>query len=335
MQKDLLESIMDKVTKTVTTSKRPGKTLSDVKIKDYQDVIPFGNYDLDTGILTVGGICKGRITEISGEEASAKSTLAYRAISSCQELPSNIKDEMGVAVFFDAEQAASDKAGVEWIKKHGVNIDRLIYHDDIIAEDILQKALEYCKMKVDLIVIDSVVAMTAREDSLEANAKKKMFKPSMATLARVMSSTLNQLNQAAREGNTAIIFINQLREKPGVMFGDPTTTPGGRALKYYASQRLKIAKKSIIMDGNTIEGILVHAFLKKSKVSPPLRKTGVHTVGFIPIYFDGRIVDDFDSILLSAIELDIIHKEKRTYTFKDLKVSGKPKLKEAILPYKE
>jgi recombination protein RecA len=120
------------------------------------------------------------------------------------------------------------------------------------------------------------------------------------------------------------------------MFGDPSTTPGGRALKFYSSVRLKIHKKATIKDDKNIEGILTHAFLQKSKVGPPLRKTGEHTIGYIPIYFDGRIVDDFDSIIASAIELGIIENPKGiTYTYKDIKIVGKKNVKDAMMSYKD
>lgn len=328
---DVLKGILESVGKA---TKRELNVLSDIVTIPKADVIPTGYFDIDTKLLEIGGILKGRITEVSGAESSGKSSLMYRTAARCQQMGGNLSPTQGFVAWIDCEQCLNDEIGKLWARRHGLDTDNLIYYNDIIAEDILYQIIELCKAKVDLVVVDSVAAMLARADSIAGATDKKDLASKLSMgyskLPGVLGNGLREINIACRVGNTAVVFINQIRDKIGVSFGDKTSTPGGRALKFFSSVRLRTDRAGEIKESNDRVGLYIKAYVQKSKISTPLRKSGVDTPGFIPFYFDGREVDEFDSILDTAIILELIDKVKNTYTFGDIKEPSKAKFITAV-----
>lgn len=229
----------------------PSKNI-DIKI----DSIPTGSTELDS-VLEIGGVPRGKIIEIYGNEGSGKTTLTLHIIAEAQ--------KMGlVAAFIDAEHSF-DKKYAEAI---GVNISRLLFNQPDSGEQALDIAIELIKTKkVGVIVIDSVAALTP-----EKELSGDMDKQQMGAQARMMGKALRKMTHIASKYNTTIIFINQVRDKIGVMFGDKTTTPGGKALKFFSALRIVVSRiKTITIKGKKREN-LVKAFIKKSKVSTPFRQ---------------------------------------------------------------
>jgi recombination protein RecA len=217
--------------------------------------IPSGTISLD---LALGGkgFPRGRIIEVFGPESSGKTTVALHAVASMQKLG-------GVAAFIDAEHAIDPS----WARKIGVNIDDLL----VSQPDCGEQALEICELlvrsnAVDLIVIDSVAALIPR-----AEIDGDMGDSHVGLQARLMSQAMRKLTGAIAKGSCTVIFINQIREKIGVMFGSPETTPGGRALKFYASVRLDVRRTGAIKEGDQTVGSRVRARVVKNKVAPPFR----------------------------------------------------------------
>ena len=229
--------------------------LGEEKIENVE-VIPTGSIGLNAA-LGVGGYPKGRIIEIYGPESSGKTTLAIHAIAECQKAG-------GVAAFIDAEHAF-DRFYAE---KLGVDIDNLYISQPDNGEQALEIADSLIRSSaVDILVVDSVAALTPKKE-IEGD----MGDSAVGLHARLMSQALRKLTGTIAKTNTTCIFINQLREKIGVMFGNPETTTGGNALKFYASVRLDIRKAAAIKDGDNIIGNQVRVKVVKNKVAPPFRK---------------------------------------------------------------
>ena len=228
--------------------------LGDEKIEAV-DVIPTGSLALDAA-LGVGGYPKGRIIEIYGPESSGKTTLAIHAIAEAQRAG-------GIAAFIDAEHAF-DRF---YAAKLGVNVDELLISQPDNGEQALEIADQLIRSSaIDVIVVDSVAALTPK-----AELEGDMGENKVGLQARLMSQALRKLTSSIYKTNTPCIFINQLREKIGVMFGNPETTTGGNALKFYASVRLDIRKVTTLKDGDTPIGNQVRVKVVKNKVAPPFR----------------------------------------------------------------
>ena len=229
--------------------------MGDEQVEDV-DVIPTGSLALNAA-LGVGGYPKGRIIEIYGPESSGKTTLAIHAIAEAQKAG-------GIAAFIDAEHAF-DRF---YAKKLGVDVDELLISQPDNGEQALEIADQLIRSSaIDIIVIDSVAALTPK-----AEIEGDMGDNKVGLQARLMSQALRKLTSTISKTNTTCIFINQLREKIGVMFGNPETTTGGNALKFYASVRLDIRRVTTLKDGDTPIGNQVRVKIVKNKVAPPFRK---------------------------------------------------------------
>ena len=262
------------------------------------EVIPTGSIGLNAA-LGVGGYPKGRIIEIFGPESSGKTTLAIHAIAECQKAG-------GVAAFIDAEHAF-DRFYAEHL---GVDINNLYISQPDNGEQALEIADQLIRSSaIDIIVIDSVAALTPKKE-IEGD----MGDSAVGLQARLMSQALRKLTSTISKTNTTCIFINQLREKIGVMFGNPETTTGGNALKFYASVRLDIRKVTAIKDGDEIVGNQVRVKVIKNKVAPPFRKTEFEITFGEGISKIGEIVD-------LGVEYDVIKKSGSWFSYGDSKLA--------------
>ena len=271
--------------------------------------ISTGCLSLDVA-LGVGGIPRGRVSEIFGPESSGKTTLALHIIAEAQKTG-------GYAAFIDAEHAMD----AQYSKMLGVNIEELL----VSQPDTGEQALEITETLVrssalDVIVIDSVAALVPR-----AELEGEMGDSHVGLQARLMSQALRKLTGTVSRSNTAVIFINQIREKIGVMYGNPETTPGGRALKFYTSVRLDIRRITSIKDGTDIIGNRTRVKVVKNKVAPPFKQTEFDIMYNQGISYEGDILD-------LAVKGEIVQKMGSWFSYNDMKIGqGRENAKQFLM----
>ncbi|MEE9260093.1 MAG: recombinase RecA [Candidatus Scalindua sediminis] len=260
-------------------------------------VISTGSLSLDLA-LGVGGVPRGRVVEIFGPEASGKTTLTLHIVASAQK-------SGGTAAFIDAEHALDP----DYAKRLGVDLDNLLINQPDTGEQALEIAeLLIRSNAIDVIVIDSVAALVPKTE-----IEGEMGDTHIALQARLMSQALRKLTAVISKSKTCIIFINQIRQKIGVMFGNPETTPGGRALKFYSSVRIDIRRIGSIKDGDRIIGSRVRASIAKNKVSPPFRKAE------FDIMFNGGISRAGDIVDL-GVDNQVIEKSGTWFSYGNIRL---------------
>lgn len=270
--------------------------------------IPTGSISLDAA-LGIGGVPRGRIVEVYGPESSGKTTVCLHIIAEAQKAG-------GLAAFIDTEHALD----TSYAQKLGVDVSNLLISQPEYGE----QALEICETLVrsnalDVIVIDSVAALTPR-----AEIEGEMGDSVMGMQARLMSQALRKLTAAVSKSNVVLIFTNQLREKIGVMFGNPETTTGGKALKFYASVRMDIRKIAAIKEGTDVIGNRTKVKIVKNKVAPPFKE-----VEFDIIYNEG--ISKTGDIIDLAVNKEIVKKGGAWFTYGDLRVQGRDGLKKVLM----
>ncbi|MET0400485.1 MAG: recombinase RecA [Longimicrobiaceae bacterium] len=261
------------------------------------DAIPTGAINLDAAI-GIGGIPRGRITEIYGPESSGKTTLCLHVIA-------NVQKTGGVAAFVDAEHALD----IEYARKLGVDVDNLL----VSQPDTGEQALEITEVlvrssAVDVVVIDSVAALVPR-----AEIEGEMGDSHVGLQARLMSQALRKLTGAINRSMTCVIFTNQIREKIGVMFGSPETTTGGRALKFYASLRMDIRRIGSIKDKEVLVGNKTRVKVVKNKVAPPFKQADFDIMFNVGIDHYGIVVD-------LGVEAEVINKAGAWFSYGDIRL---------------
>jgi recombination protein RecA len=300
-----LQLTIDKLEKTY--GKGTVMKMSDQKV-DAVEALPTGSLGLDIA-LGIGGLPTGRIIEIYGPESSGKTTLSMHAIAEAQK-------RGGIAAFVDAEHAF-DKTYAE---KLGIDVDNLLISQPDDGEQALEIADALIRSgAIDIIVIDSVAALVPK-----AEIEGDMGDSKMGLQARLMSQALRKLTGTINKTGCICIFINQLREKIGVMFGNPETTTGGNALKFYASVRLDIRRIGQLKDGNDIVGNRTKVKIAKNKVAPPFR-----TVEFDIIYGEG--VSKVGEIIDLGVDMEIIKKSGSWFSYNDTKLGQGRDAVKAIL----
>ena len=261
------------------------------------DVIPTGAISLDLA-LGVGGIPRGRVIEVFGPESSGKTTLALHIVSEAQKLG-------GVAAYIDAEHALDP----EYAKKIGVKIDQLLISQPDTGEqalDILESLVK--SGGVDIVVIDSVAALTPR-----AEIEGEMDQQHVGGQARLMSHALRKLTAIVAKSKTSVLFINQLRQKIGIMFGNPETTPGGLALKFYSSVRIDIRRSAQIQNGEKIVGNRTKVKIVKNKVAPPFR-----TCEFDIMYNEG--ISRYSDVVNSGVRYGVLTKSGSWFNYGEVRL---------------
>jgi len=262
-----------------------------------ENVISTGCLSLDVA-LGVGGIPRGRIIEVFGPESSGKTTLALHVVSEAQKTG-------GYAAFIDAEHAMDP----EYAKNLGINLDELLVSQPDSGEQALEIAETLVRSgALDIIVIDSVAALVPR-----AELEGDMGDSHMGLQARLMSQALRKLTGTVSRSNTTVLFVNQIREKIGVMFGNPETTPGGRALKFYSSVRIDIRRITSLKEGTDIVGNRTRVKIVKNKVAPPFKSTEFDIMYGKGISKEGDILD-------LALKGDIVEKTGAWFSYDDMKI---------------
>jgi recombination protein RecA len=287
--------------------------LGEASAKMAVEVIPTGSLAIDIA-LGVGGIPRGRIVEIYGPESSGKTTVALHIVAEAQKMG-------GVAAFIDAEHALDPI----YARALGVNIDNLL----VAQPDTGEQALEICEAlvrsgAVDVVVIDSVAALVPR-----AEIEGEMGDSHVGLHARLMSQALRKLTGAISKSRTSVIFINQIREKVGVMFGNPETTTGGRALKFYASIRMDVRRQETLKQGQDMIGSRTRVKIVKNKVAPPFKQADFDIMYGEGISREGSIVD-------VGTEMEIIIKSGAWYSFNGERLGqGRENVKEFLKQHPE
>ncbi len=262
-----------------------------------ENVISTGSINLDNA-LTVGGFPKGRIIEIYGNESSGKTTIALQTVAECQKAG-------GKVAYIDAENALD----INYIKKIGVNTDELLLAQPESGEQAFTIIDSLIKTdQIDLIVVDSVAALIPQSE-----LDGEVFEQNIGAHARLMSKGLRMVQNSISKHNVCVIFINQLREKVGVMFGNPEITTGGRALKFFSTIRLEVKKSELIKEGNEPIGIKSKVNVVKNKIGVPLRNC------YIDIFF-GKGFDYHNEIINFAISYNIVKKNGSWFYYNDEKL---------------
>ena len=274
------------------------------------EALPTGSLSLDLA-LGIGGVPKGRIIEIYGPESSGKTTLALHMVASAQKAG-------GEAAYIDVEHALEPA----YARAVGVNIDNLLISQPDTGEDALSITETLVRSgAVDIVVVDSVAALVPRSE-----IEGEMGDSSVGVLARLMSQALRKLAGIISKTNCVVIFINQLREKIGVMYGNPETTPGGRALKYFASVRIDVRRMETLKNGTEMVGNHTRAKIVKNKVAPPFKEAEFDIMYGEGISKIGEIVD-------LAVKLDIIEKGGAWFTYGETRIQGRDGMKQYLKDY--
>ncbi len=261
------------------------------------DSISTGSISLDAA-LGIGGIPRGRVIEIFGPESSGKTTICLHVIAEAQK-------RGGVAAFIDAEHALD----IGYAKKLGVDVNNLLLSQPEVGEQALEIVETLVRSgALDIIVIDSVAALTPR-----AEIEGEMGDPSMGVQARLMSQALRKLTSAISKSKTSVMFTNQLRQKIGVMFGNPETTTGGNALKFYASVRLDVRRIEALKDGQNVIGNRTRVKVVKNKVAPPFKEAQ-----FDILYNEG--ISKLGDLVDTAVEANVIVKSGSWFSYKDERI---------------
>ncbi|MDN5294323.1 MAG: recombination protein RecA [Eubacteriales bacterium] len=287
--------------------------LGEASAKLNVEVIPTGSLALDIA-LGVGGVPRGRVVEIYGPESSGKTTVALHIIAEAQKMG-------GTAAFIDAEHALDPY----YARKLGVDIDNLLVSQPDTGEQALEIAEALVRSgAIDVIVVDSVAALVPR-----AEIEGEMGDAHVGLQARLMSQALRKLTGAISKSRTTAIFINQVREKVGVMFGNPETTPGGRALKFYASVRMEVRKLEAIKQGTEVIGSRTRVKVVKNKLAPPFKQADFDILYGEGISREGNIID-------IATEMNIITKSGAWYSYGDIRLGqGRDNAREFLKEHPE